>query len=105
MSDGVLLYKGVSNIADNSILPEAASKVRYNTFDELGRIGQNKYAGVFYEEFLPDLQGKRGVEAYKEMSENDDIIGSILFACWSDRWNGVWAHRELRRWMKRHHPS
>ena len=80
MSDGVLLYKGVSNIADNSILPEAASKVRYNTFDELGRIGQNKYAGVFYEEFLPDLQGKRGVEAYKEMSENDDIIGSILFA-------------------------
>lgn len=75
-----MLYKGVSNIADNSILPEVASKVIYNTFDELGRIGQNKYAGVFYEEFLPDLQGKRGVEAYKEMAENDDIIGSILFA-------------------------
>ena len=37
-------------------------------------------AGGIYEEFLPELRGSKGVEVYKEMSENDDIIGAILFA-------------------------
>lgn len=49
-------------------------------FDELGRIGQNRSAGQFMEEFLPELRGRRGIQTYKEMAENDDIIGSILFA-------------------------
>ncbi len=49
-------------------------------FKELGKIGQNKYGGLFYEEFLPELRGKKGCEAYKEMADNDDIIGAILFA-------------------------
>lgn len=49
-------------------------------FKEFGRIGQLRSAGHFYEEFLPELQGTRGIEVYKEMSENDDIVGSILFA-------------------------
>lgn len=48
--------------------------------DEIGRTGQQRYGGVFYEEFLPELRGQRGIRAYKEMSENDDIIGAILFA-------------------------
>ena len=48
--------------------------------DEIGRAGQQRYGGVFYEEFLPELRGQRGIRAYKEMSENDDIIGAILFA-------------------------
>lgn len=50
------------------------------TFSEYGKTGQNKYAGVFFEEFLPELQGRKGIEAYKEMSDNDDIIGAIIFA-------------------------
>lgn len=48
--------------------------------EELGRIGQKRYSGVFYEEFLPELCGIKGVRAYEEMSENDDVIGAILFA-------------------------
>ena len=48
--------------------------------NEIGRTGQQRYGGVFYEEFLPELRGQRGIRAYKEMSENDDIIGAILFA-------------------------
>lgn len=47
---------------------------------ETGRIGQRRYSGVIYEEFLPELRGKRGIETYREMSENDDVIGAILFA-------------------------
>lgn len=47
---------------------------------EIGRIGQKRYGGTFYEEFLRDLRGKRGIETYREMSENDDTVGAILFA-------------------------
>lgn len=49
-------------------------------FSEVGRVGQFKYAGLFYEEFLHELRGRRGCEVYKEMADNDDIIGAILFA-------------------------
>ena len=35
---------------------------------------------IFYEEFLKDQQGKKGIAVYKEMSENDDTIGAILFS-------------------------
>lgn len=48
--------------------------------EEQGRLGQKRYGGVFYEEFLTELQGIRGVRTYLEMSENDDVIGAILFA-------------------------
>ena len=52
---------------------------------EIGRIGQNRYYGtfgpsVFYEEFLPELTGVRGVQAYTEMADNDATVGAILFA-------------------------
>jgi len=47
---------------------------------ELGRIGQKRYGGTFYEEFLKELRGKKGIETYREMAENDDTIGAILFA-------------------------
>lgn len=47
---------------------------------ELGRTGLEEYGGDIYEEFLPQLQGRRGIKVYKEMQDNDPIIGSILFA-------------------------
>lgn len=50
---------------------------------ELGRIGQRRSPGgdsIFFEEFLPELVGNRGIEVYREMSENDDVISAILFA-------------------------
>ena len=36
---------------------------------EIGAIGQRRYAGIFSEEFLKELQGKRGIEIYREMSD------------------------------------
>ncbi|MBR4383955.1 MAG: hypothetical protein IKP64_10400 [Selenomonadaceae bacterium] len=47
---------------------------------EIGRTGAKRYGGIFYEEFLPELRGIRGVRVYEEMSENDDVCGAILFA-------------------------
>lgn len=49
-------------------------------FNEYGRIGQLRYQGIFYEEFLHELRGRKGIETYKEMANNDSIIGGILFA-------------------------
>ena len=46
---------------------------------EIGRIGQYRYDGLIYEEYLKELQGIKGVETYREMSENDDTVGAILF--------------------------
>lgn len=51
-----------------------------NSLKEIGRLGQKRYGGFFYEEFLKELQGRKGIEVYKEMSENDDVIGAILYA-------------------------
>ena len=45
---------------------------------EIGRVGQRRYGGVIYEEFLPALIGKRGIQAYYEMSENDDVVGAKI---------------------------
>lgn len=47
---------------------------------EIGRIGQRRYGGIIYEEFLHELRGHKGLEVYREMSENDDVVGAILFA-------------------------
>lgn len=47
---------------------------------EYGAIGQKRYAGMFSEEFLRELQGKRGIEVYREMSENDEVCGAIIYA-------------------------
>lgn len=47
---------------------------------ELGRLGQKRYGGFFYEEFLKELQGRKGMAVFQEMSENDDTIGALLFA-------------------------
>lgn len=50
-----------------------------SSMKEYGSIGQRRYAGIFSEEFLKELQGKRGIEVYREMSENDDVCGAILY--------------------------
>lgn len=47
---------------------------------ELGKIGQRRYSGLFFEEFLTELRGKKGIETYKEMADNDEIVFAMLFA-------------------------
>jgi hypothetical protein len=47
---------------------------------ELGLTGLNRYSGYVFEEFLPQLQGKRAIQIFREMSDNDPVIGAIIFA-------------------------
>lgn len=51
-----------------------------NDSKEIGRVGQRRYGGIFYEEFLSELRGRKGAEIFTEMSNNDETIGAILFA-------------------------
>lgn len=46
----------------------------------IGRAGLNEIGGKIHEEVLHKLKGPRGVKAFTEMSDNDSIVGAILFA-------------------------
>ena len=47
---------------------------------ELGTTGLKRSAGYLDEEFLPALRGRKGVQVYREMGDNDAITGATLFA-------------------------
>jgi len=46
----------------------------------IGSTGLRQYGGFVVEEFLPELQGLRGVRAYREMADNDATVGAVIFA-------------------------
>jgi len=46
----------------------------------MGTTGLREIGGRIDEEFLRELVGERGIAVYKEMSENDSIIGAVIFA-------------------------
>ncbi len=45
----------------------------------IGAPGLRMFGGRVYEEWLPELQGERGIRVYKEMYEQDPVIGAMLF--------------------------
>ncbi len=47
---------------------------------EIGRTGLPYSLGHIREEFLLDLQGEKGVRIYREMRDNDPIVGAVFFA-------------------------
>jgi len=78
-------------MADNSLFEKIKDRFSstdkqedtYNpkaSFSELGYTGLNRFGGHIKEEFLSDLQGDKGVDIYREMSDNDPVISAFLFA-------------------------
>ena len=47
---------------------------------ELGTTGLKRAAGYVDEEFLPQLRGRKAVQIYREMADNDPIVGAMLFS-------------------------
>lgn len=47
---------------------------------ELGSTGLDRMGGVVQEEFLPELRGDKWTKVIRRMSEQDAIVGAILFA-------------------------
>jgi len=58
------------------VLPD----VPYTDFSEIGSSGLRRSGGYITEEFLPALQQYRGARVYREMADNDPVVGAILFA-------------------------
>lgn len=50
------------------------------TFKETGVTGLRRSGGYVHEEFLPQLAGFRAIQVYREMVDNDPVIGAILYA-------------------------
>jgi len=48
--------------------------------EEMGVTGLKRAAGIVDEEFLPALRGRKAVKVFQEMSLNDPVVGSLLFA-------------------------
>lgn len=47
---------------------------------EFGSTGLKHSGGTVFEEFLTNLRGTKGARVYREMSDNDPTIGSIIYA-------------------------
>lgn len=56
-------------------LSESGAKI------ELGVYGKNTYTGdIRADEFLQELKGKRSIQKYREMRDNNAIVGSVMYA-------------------------
>jgi hypothetical protein len=53
---------------------------RGSAFLEIGSSGLRRSGGTINEEFLPNLQGIKGFKVYREMRDNDPVIGAMLYA-------------------------
>ena len=51
-----------------------------SNFKETGVTGLRRSAGYVHEEFLTQLAGYRAIQIYREMRENDPIVGAIIYA-------------------------
>lgn len=47
---------------------------------EIGDTGLRRYSGYVREEFLRQLTGRRGAQVFREMRDNDAIVGATMFA-------------------------
>lgn len=49
-------------------------------FNETGVTGLRRAGGYVQEEFLPQLAGYRAIQVFREMRDNDPVVGAILYA-------------------------
>ena len=48
-------------------------------YKQIGNTGLKRYGPYIYEEFLPELRWPRAAKVYREMADNDPVIGAILY--------------------------
>lgn len=64
----------------STVSASATTAAPPDRFQEIGTSGLTRFGGMVYEDFIPLLQWPRAGKVYKEMSYNDPVVGSILFA-------------------------
>lgn len=68
-------YEGGMDMLPGDQMPKNVSPMI-----ELGATGLRRTSGYINEEFLPQLKGRKAVQVFKEMSDNDPVVGALLFA-------------------------
>lgn len=64
-------------------MPVSGSEMKptaYSPYLEAGVTGLQRQGGYVYEEFLPALSGYRAIQVFREMRDNDPVVGSIIYA-------------------------
>lgn len=56
-----------------------AGERQIKNYNQLGTTGLRYNGGYVYEEFLPQLRWPRAGDIYKEMADNDPVVGAILY--------------------------
>jgi hypothetical protein len=64
----------------NPLLQGMAAASTMLELRSLGSSGLKEFGGFVYESGLDDLNGKRGIEAFKEMGDNDATASTIIYA-------------------------
>jgi len=67
-----ILYQ--DDLAESAEIKDAGPMI------EMGVTGIKRAGGYVDEEFLPALRGRKAVKVFKEMSQNDSMVGALLFA-------------------------
>jgi hypothetical protein len=72
---------GPSSLTDTQALGEVKELLTGPLWmDELGSTGLKRAAGYIDEEFLPQLRGRKSVQVYREMGDNDAIASAMIFS-------------------------
>lgn len=73
-------YRLPSDQATDQDLAVIGEVEQMSPFMEIGSSGLKRAAGYVDEEFLPQLRGRKAVQVYREMADNDPIVGALTFA-------------------------
>lgn len=67
---------------NGQVVEDVAKAVKLDkptAFTELGMSGVVSFGGRIEDEFLPELTGDRARKTFREMADNDPVVGAILF--------------------------
>ena len=56
------------------------AEIKIDPFVELGVTGVKRTGGVITDEFINKLRGRQGALLWREMADNDPVVGALMFA-------------------------
>lgn len=67
-----------ADAGDGSSNTGVSGEYKYNLLESQGVQGFTRFGGFVYDDFLKELHGRKGAAIYREMKDNDPVIGAVL---------------------------
>lgn len=67
-------------MTEETVVDESQTDIEKFQPEEMGVTGLSHTGGYITEEFLEQLKGRKGTKVYRQMADNDPIVGAVLFA-------------------------